>query len=228
MLLFYRRLRPGLASQRIKSLCFLIHGLDHDERKTEHFVFLFALFVLQTHFILRPSTLICIPISLLFVVWGFLISRGLYWLFCGHFTRPRVYSDFFASYRASWVEKREENRCSVRLSRLDCRGAFCIMGFYSFFNDGLKVDWRDRAEVAHRFVLVCRWFFGLLLDGGFTWFLYYLGGLLLLSDTFFGLYTLCWLAIEPSLELLYRMESCPSTRGHRIIGTEISLISKWM
>ena len=51
------------------------------------------------------------------------------------------------------MEKREENRCSVRLSRLDCRGAFCIMGFYSFFNDGLKVDWRDRAEVAHRFVL---------------------------------------------------------------------------
>jgi hypothetical protein len=37
------------------------------------------------------------------------------------------------------------------------------MGFYSFFNDGLKVDWRDRAEVAHRFVLVFRWFFGLLL-----------------------------------------------------------------
>jgi len=119
---------------------FMLFDTWTGSRRAENgtFCFLFALFVLQTHFILRPSTLICIPISLLFVVWVFLISRGLYWLFCGHFTRPRVYSDFFASYRASWVEKREENRCSVRLSRLDCRGAFCIMGFYSFFNDGLK------------------------------------------------------------------------------------------
>jgi hypothetical protein len=93
MLLFYRRLRPGLASQRIKSLCFLIHGLDHDERKKEHFVFICFVF-LQTHFILLPSTLICIPISLFFlfgffniagivlvILWAFHPPPGLFGLF---------------------------------------------------------------------------------------------------------------------------------------------------
>src|SRR5271168_2013618 len=80
-------------------------------------ILFFICFVfLQTHFILLPSTLICIPISSLFV-WVFLISRGLYWLFCGHFTQPRVYSDFFASYRASgW---RREKRIGAVYDYLD-------------------------------------------------------------------------------------------------------------
>jgi hypothetical protein len=95
MLLFYRRLRPGLASQRIKSLCFLIHGLDHDERNKEHFVFYFALFFLQPHFILLPFYIdmysyifvVCclgffnIAGIILVILWAFHPPPGLFGLF---------------------------------------------------------------------------------------------------------------------------------------------------
>src|SRR5271155_5334670 len=90
---FYRRLRPGLASQRIKSLCFLIHGLDHDERKKEHFVFYLLCFFANAFY---PSSFYIDMYSYIFVVclgffniagivlvilWAFHPAPGLFGLF---------------------------------------------------------------------------------------------------------------------------------------------------
>jgi hypothetical protein len=140
MLLFYRRLRPGLASQRVKSLCFLIHGLDHDERKRGTFRLFYLCFL---HFI-PSSTLICIPmLSFAFVgccLFWFLISRGCIGYLWAFFPPPLVLLGLFCFSLVEdgcGEERRESVQCTI-ISTFLSRGVFVSRDSYSFFNDGIE------------------------------------------------------------------------------------------
>lgn len=95
----------------------------------------------------------------------------------------------------------------------------------------LMMDWKLTGEIERRLLidLSC---FSLVVRIIVGWWIHMVpilfGRFVVVERHFLRVVHACWLAIESSLELLYRMESCPSTRSHRIIGTEISLISKWM